>query len=32
MTLASLSSWAYRFESYLVKNLEDSFSHDETHM
>ena len=28
-TLASLYSWAGRFESYLVANLEDRFSRDE---
>ena len=28
-TLASLCSWADRFESYLVGNLEDRFSRDE---
>ena len=27
-TLASLWSWAGRFESYLVANPEDKFSHD----
>ena len=26
--LASLCSWAGRFESYLVENPEDRFSHD----
>ena len=30
-TLASLFSWADRFESYLVKNPKDRFSHDEAH-
>ena len=29
--LASLCSWADRFESYLVKNPEDRFSRDEAH-
>ena len=28
MTLARLCSWADRFESYLVENPEDRFSHD----
>ena len=31
-TLASLYSWAGRFESYLVANPEDKFSHDEAHL
>ena len=31
-TLASLISWAGRFESYLVKNPKDRFSHDEDHL
>ena len=31
MTLASLWSWARRFESYLVTNPEDRFSRDEAH-
>ena len=30
-TLASLSSWAGWFESYLVQNPEDRFSRDEAH-
>ena len=30
-TLASLCSWAGRFESTLVANLEDRFSRDEAH-
>ena len=30
--LASLCSWAVRFESYLVANPEDRFSHDEAHI
>ena len=29
MTLASFWSWAGRFDSYQVENLEDKFSHDE---
>ena len=32
MTLASLFSWADRFESYLVENPKDRFSCDEAHM
>ena len=32
MTLASLCGWADQFESYLVENPEDRFSHDEAHM
>ena len=32
MTLSSFLSWADRFESYLVKNLEDRFSRDEAQM
>ena len=32
MTLASLRSWADRFESYLVENPEDRFSHDKGHI
>ena len=31
LTLASLCSWAYLFESYLVENPEDRFSGDEAH-
>ena len=31
-TLASLCSWAGRFESYLVANPEKRFSHDEAHL
>ena len=31
MTQASLCCWAYRFESYLVANPEDRFSHDMAH-
>ena len=31
-TLASLYSWAGRFESYLVANLEYRFSPDEAHL
>ena len=30
--LAGLCSWAGRFESYLVGNPEDRFSHDEAHI
>ena len=29
--LASLCSWAGQFESYLVRNPEDRFSHDEAY-
>ena len=29
--LASLYSWAGQFESYLVRNLKDRFSHDVAH-
>ena len=32
MTLASFYSCTGWFESYLVKNPEDRFSHDEAHM
>ena len=32
MTLASLFSWADQFESYLVENPEDRFSHDVAHL
>ena len=32
MILASFFSWAYWFESYLVENPEDRFSHDVAHM
>ena len=32
MTLASLCSWAGRFESYLVENPEDRFSRDVAQM
>ena len=32
ITLASFFSLADRFESYLVENPEDRFSHDEDHM
>ena len=31
-TLASLCSWAGRFESYLVADPEDRFSRDEAHL
>ena len=31
MSLASLCSWADRFESHLVENPEDRFSRDEDH-
>ena len=31
-SLASLCSWAGRFESYLVETPEDRFSHDEAQM
>ena len=30
--LASLYSWVGQFESYLVANTEDRFSHDEAQM
>ena len=32
MTLANLCGWADRFESYLVENPEDRFSHDEAQL
>ena len=32
MTLASFFSWADRFESYLVENPDDRFSHDKAHI
>ena len=32
MTPASFWSWAGRFESYLVENPEDRFSHDEVQL
>ena len=32
MTLAGFFSWADRFESYQVENLEDRWSRDEAHM
>ena len=32
MILASFYSWADRYESTLIANLEDRFSHNEAHL